>query len=416
MKAIKFVIGLVLLAIMPNLFAASSIPTINGTTPAAELDLQVVTATDGIFSPGDEITIGIQIENTGNAASSGYQVVFYASANATITDDDVEIGDRDRLSLPAGDTDIFATTTTIPLNLADGDYYIGAIVNFTDGDDDNNIGSDNNTITVVTVPESDLELIEVNAFGNTFAQGASINISTTVENKGTAASEEFDVDFYLSVNDGISTSDIFIGTTTRGGLAPDETSTESAVAMIPMDLAPGVYFVGAIIEIFHDNSSNNDDNDPNPITVVEPGTNIFDINSGHNGSWWGGPSRSGEGVQLELVEGSNDSVVMIATIYSYDTDGNQIFLIAIGTVQGDSAILDVFITEGGMWGPDFDPAMVNETQWGSGVISASSCETMLLDLKPNTTYQDMGYTDLTYDLIRLAVPLAPCPAVSVSSQ
>jgi hypothetical protein len=427
------VIGFALMAILPNLFAApfASVSgsmdahqsqaakvtnaVINGVTPAAELELQVVAADDGTYAPGDEISIGIQIENTGNASSSGYKVTFYASTNSVITDADREIGDADRVSLPAGDTDIFASIANLPNSLADDDYFIGAIVEFMDGNDGNNVGFDATAITVVSVPQADLKLVDVDAFGSAFVPGGTINISTTIENIGTATSADFVVDFYLSTNDGISTGDILIGSDSRDGLDPDEISTVSAAAIIPTDLETGVYFVGAIIRIFFEDPSNNADNDERTITVGEPGTGIFNLNVGHNGSWWGGPDRSGEGVQIELVEGSDDSVVMIATIYSYDPDGNQIFLIAIGTVEGNTAVLEVFITEGGMWGPDFDPTMVNETQWGSGIIASISCEDMELELKPNSTYLAMDYTDLLYDLIRLAEPLAPCPAVSIST-
>ncbi len=134
----------------------------------------------------------------------------------------------------------------------------------------------------------------------------------------------------------------------------------------------------------------------------------FTMNAGLGGNWWKGPDRSGEGVQIEVADGGDGSLVFVATFYSYDLMGNQIFLVAVGAVNDDTAEVDVFITEGGMWGDDFDPALVTETQWGTGVFTASGCDDIHMRLTPNAEHQALGYTDLEYDLIRLTTPLISC--------
>jgi hypothetical protein len=135
----------------------------------------------------------------------------------------------------------------------------------------------------------------------------------------------------------------------------------------------------------------------------------FTINAGLNGNWWNGLDRNGEGAQIEVAAGSDGTPVFVATMYSYDTMGKQIFLIAVGPVNGNSADVEVFITEGGMWGDDFNPALVNETQWGTGTFSADDCSTIHMALMPNAEFQALGYTDLAYDLMRLTTPAIPCP-------
>lgn len=139
------------------------------------------------------------------------------------------------------------------------------------------------------------------------------------------------------------------------------------------------------------------------------GDEPFQISAGLNGNWWEGPDRSGEGVQVEIANGGGGTLVFVATIYSYDTMGNQIFLIAVGPASGNSAEVEVFITEGGMWGDNFDPADINETQWGTGTFTASSCDSMHMSLIPNAEFQAEGFTDLEYDLIRLTTPVVSCP-------
>lgn len=133
------------------------------------------------------------------------------------------------------------------------------------------------------------------------------------------------------------------------------------------------------------------------------------MNAGLNGNWWNGPDRSGEGIQAEVSAAGGGGLTFSATIYSYDSEGNQIFLVAVGAVNGNSANVNVFITENGLWGDDFDPALVTETKWGTGVFTASSCDQMHMELSPNDTYQALGYTGLAYDLERLTTPALPCP-------
>ena len=139
----------------------------------------------------------------------------------------------------------------------------------------------------------------------------------------------------------------------------------------------------------------------------EAGETFF-INAGLNGNWWGGPERSGEGAQVEVVIPGEVPIVVI-TFYSYDSEGNQIFLIAVGAVNGNTAELDVFITEGGLWGADFDPDLVNEAQAGTGTLTVFHCGLINLSLNPNSEYEALGYTDLQYDMVRLNPPAAPCP-------
>jgi hypothetical protein len=47
-----------------------------------------------------------------------------------------------------------------------------------------------------------------------------------------------------------------------------------------------------------------------------------------------------------------------------------LLLLAVGAVGGNEAELDVYITEGGLWGGNFDPDLVNETQFGTGTFSS----------------------------------------------
>jgi DNA-binding beta-propeller fold protein YncE len=145
------------------------------------------------------------------------------------------------------------------------------------------------------------------------------------------------------------------------------------------------------------------------LRITDSGMNDFQIDAGLNGNWWNGLDRNGEGVQIEVADGGDGSLTFVATIYSYGTMDNQIFLIAVGTVNGNIVEVDVFITDGGLWGSDLDPALVTETQWGTGIFTASSCDAIHMSLMPNEQFKSMGFTDLAYGLMRLTTTLIPCP-------
>jgi plastocyanin len=139
---------------------------------------------------------------------------------------------------------------------------------------------------------------------------------------------------------------------------------------------------------------------------VEP---AFEIDAGLSGNWWNGPDRSGEGAQIEVSDAGGGELVFVVTVYSYGPEGGQIFLIGVGTPDGDSVEVDVFITDGGVWGDDFDPDDIVESEWGSGVFTASSCELISMTLTPNAEYAALGYTVVSYDLVRLTTPKIDCP-------
>ncbi len=74
-----------------------------------------------------------------------------------------------------------------------------------------------------------------------------------------------------------------IGTENRASLAAGENSTHPFNVTIPADLAPGTYFIGAIVDFTDSNSGNNTNVDLESITVTAAGA--FTINNGLNDTW-----------------------------------------------------------------------------------------------------------------------------------
>jgi cytochrome c553 len=142
--------------------------------------------------------------------------------------------------------------------------------------------------------------------------------------------------------------------------------------------------------------------------LQELGGTGFALNPGLSGTWWNA-ARSGEGFVIEFGY-ANGVLTLFASFYTY-LMGEQLWLTAQSTaIDGSEVTVDVFITNGGNWGDDFDPAAVNLVPWGTGTFTFPGCSAGSVSLMPNGDMQAIGFTDLAYDLMRdLMISGVACP-------
>lgn len=100
-------------------------------------------------------------------------------------------------------------------------------------------------------------------------RGNSVTISLSVPNLSTA-SKTFNIGFYLSTNDFISTSDRLLGTNTGASVSAGGVLTFSRTLTIPANVAPGTYTLGFLVDnngaLGEANEVNN--NQPMPRTIA----------------------------------------------------------------------------------------------------------------------------------------------------
>lgn len=106
---------------------------------------------------------------------------------------------------------------------------------------------------------------------------------------------------------------------------------------------------------------------------------------GVQGSWWNG-LYAGEGFSLEEYEDG----FIIAYWYTYDPMGNQMWLIGTGTREGNTVVLEMNRTEGGLLADPGNPDSVVEEPWGTVTLSISSCGEMEMSYE-NMTGETGGY-------------------------
>ena len=136
----------------------------------------------------------------------------------------------------------------------------------------------------------------------------------------------------------------------------------------------------------------------------------FHINSGLSGNWWGGETRDGEGFLIDVAKNGDGETIIVVSFYTYDSMGQQVWLIGNGTIIGNTAVIDLAIPSGAMWGADFDPDDNTETPWGTGTFTFTSCGAGNVALVPNMEMQNNFFTDLSYAIMRdILIPDVTCP-------
>lgn len=121
--------------------------------------------------------------------------------------------------------------------------------------------------------------------------------------------------------------------------------------------------------------------------------NTFSIIPAHTGLWYN-QEQSGHGLNIEILDENR----ILAFWYVYDDEGNQIWLLGTGTYAGNTATMEVYSTDSGVFPPNFVAAEVVNTIWGSFEFEFSDCNTANFSWTP---VEGNGYTAGTLKLTRL---------------
>ena len=252
------------------------ISTKMGSTPmiVPDVDLTIPSISGpAAAQPGKTVTIATKLKNTGSQNSNTFWVYFYLSKDSTITTSDIYLGKYQFSVTTNGTNDPIQKAFTIPSSLS-GSYYIGAIID--PGNEQcetnklNNIAISSNTIDIGA---PDLVITSISTGSTSYKKGSTITIQNTVKNQGSAGANGFYVNFYLSKDSTITTSDIYLGNRYISSLpAGTSTSPISDSFTLPSNIS-GNYYVGAIVD------PTNSVAETNELNNIGVSSNIISINT-----------------------------------------------------------------------------------------------------------------------------------------
>jgi plastocyanin len=212
----------------------------------------------------------------------------------------------------------------------------------------------NGRINVVTATVStDVSVESVDALGDDQEAGEDFTVKTTLKNNGPGDSGGFSISFYASTDNAITNGDTLLGTEVVSDISAGASKNIEESVDLPVDLASGDYFIGAIIDLDDNNLNNNVNVDETPIFVFQ----VFTMNAGLNDAWFN-PLTDGQGFFITVFPVLN--FVTLAW-FTYDTelppldatanlgDPGHRWFTAGGLIDGEKSVMTIEFTSGGLF-------------------------------------------------------------------
>ncbi|MEE8575314.1 MAG: SBBP repeat-containing protein, partial [Thermodesulfobacteriota bacterium] len=204
----------------------------NTKTTALYPDLVVTSLTGpSVGTAGAAISVSSTVKNQGVMATGDVHTNYYLSIDSIITPSDYYIGSTPTWgSMDTGTTNSSTTSHMIPGNVPAGIYYIGAIVDPGNANDESSEGNNTRASSGTISISAGMDLVVTALSGPSSRNaGSTMSLTSTVKNQGTGASGDVHVYFYLSVDTTITTDDIYIGyRPIWGSMAPGTTNTATS--------------------------------------------------------------------------------------------------------------------------------------------------------------------------------------------
>lgn len=241
--------------------------TVNGVT---DIVANTCSAPSGTVYHGDTINVGYNVENEGGDSSTSVTLDFYASTNTDISGGDTFLGSVNIGTFGGSQVKTGSVNLNIPSSIV-GNRYIGYIAT---ASNDDFVNQDNEAYDATTINiqgRADMFANYIDALDTVAIPGGSIDVRYNVQNQGTVSSGTYDVDVYASTNTTISVADTLLGSFVMPSLGSGGSDTDIRTVSFPGFMAPGIYFVGMIVEggLNENDFSDNTAYDTSRVSVVD---------------------------------------------------------------------------------------------------------------------------------------------------
>jgi hypothetical protein len=141
------------------------------------------------------------------------------------------------------------------------------------------------------------------------------------------------------------------------------------------------------------------------VSIQIPAVNpqAFAIGPGITGNWFD-PDENGHGFGIEVLPGNQ----MLAEWYVFGPQGGRDWIIGVGPISGDTAVLNAVQSggSGGVFPPAFDPSQVQQAAWGTITFTFTDCSHGTANWQPMIA----GYSAGSIPIQRLTMPAGlACP-------
>ena len=242
---------------------------------AADLVVSVFDVTTSSVMPGGALEYDLAILNQGSLGTVATHARLVLSSDAVIDGSDLRLT-RPSLRVPAlaaGASAPLSGEVTIPLDVLPGTYYLGAIVDpserVAESDETNNTRAV--TVAVTAVPdEPDLVVSTLDVVGSPMLPGESLSYDMAILNQGSLGTVATHARLVLSSDAVTDGSDLRL---TRPSLrvpalAAGASAPFSGEVTIPLDVLPGTYYLGAIVDPSERVAESDETNNTRAMTIT----------------------------------------------------------------------------------------------------------------------------------------------------
>ena len=124
------------------------------------------------------------------------------------------------------------------------------------------------------------------------------------------------------------------------------------------------------------------------LSIVRPAQAEL-IDADASGNWYN-PEQAGHGLQIEVLDLSQ----AVLAWYTFDAQGNPLWLFGIGTITGDTLRAEVTSYAGTAFPPDFDADEIEGAAWGEVIFRRTGCHSASVEWIPVTDAFESGQMPL----------------------
>jgi uncharacterized repeat protein (TIGR03803 family) len=226
---------------------AASPRTYAWTVQALPPDLMVSALTaPSVSGAGQTITVTDTTRNQGTGASGPSMTLLHLSSNTTVDAGDAQLGSRTVGGLSPGEVSTGSTVVTIPAGTVSGTYYLIAVADAANNNQESKETNNTRTVTIKILPDLVVTALSAPA---TVSEGGTITLTDTTKNQaGVSPAEASTTWFYLSIDATLSADDVVLGSRAIPALAAGAASTGATAVTIPPGTASGTYYVIAVAD------------------------------------------------------------------------------------------------------------------------------------------------------------------------